>query len=110
MQTLADLQQAIANLRAYLGLASVSSTLPSFPHDGMSFPTAPLPPSPDAEAEVQGERKDREVLSPILIKEAIDQQGEVALMEPSTDDAALTANKCAMEQVVTSVAEKLSEG
>ncbi|KAG8080708.1 hypothetical protein GUJ93_ZPchr0007g4137 [Zizania palustris] len=101
MQALADLQQAVANLRAYLGLAPVASTLSSFPYDVTSFLTTP---SPHAEAKAQGGRKDREVLSPILIKEATDQQGEVTLMalvEPSADDAALTANKSAMEQVVT---------
>ncbi|KAG8064109.1 hypothetical protein GUJ93_ZPchr0004g40408 [Zizania palustris] len=32
MQALTDLQQAVANLRVYLGLALVASTLPSFPH------------------------------------------------------------------------------
>ncbi|KAG8100040.1 hypothetical protein GUJ93_ZPchr0013g37224 [Zizania palustris] len=97
MQALTDLQQAIANLSAYLGLASVAFKLLSFPHGSTGFPTAS---SPDAAAEAQGERKDREALSPILINEAADQQGEVALMELSTDDAALTANKRAMEQVV----------
>ncbi|KAG8088759.1 hypothetical protein GUJ93_ZPchr0010g7692 [Zizania palustris] len=100
MQALADLQQAVANLRAYLGLAPVASTLPSFPHGVKCFPTAPSPSSPDAKVEAQGERKDREALNPILIKEAVDQQGEVALMEPSTDDAVLMADKRAMEQVV----------
>ncbi|KAG8052343.1 hypothetical protein GUJ93_ZPchr0001g30376 [Zizania palustris] len=45
MQALADLQQVVANLRAYLGLAPVASTLPSFPHGATSSPTAssPLP-------------------------------------------------------------------
>ncbi|KAG8062313.1 hypothetical protein GUJ93_ZPchr0003g16465 [Zizania palustris] len=60
--------------------------------------TSPL--SSDAEEEAQGERKDLEAFSPILIKEAADKQGKVALMEPSADDAALTADKRAMEQVV----------
>ncbi|KAG8057005.1 hypothetical protein GUJ93_ZPchr0002g24437 [Zizania palustris] len=64
----------------------------------MGFPTAPSPPSSDAEVEAQGERKDREALSPILI-EVVDQQGEVALVEPSADDATLMADKRAMEQV-----------
>ncbi|KAG8083590.1 hypothetical protein GUJ93_ZPchr0015g6807 [Zizania palustris] len=100
MQVLAELQQVVANLRAYLGLAPVTSTLPSFPHVAMGFPTGPSPPSPDAEVEAQRERKDREALSPILIKEVVDQQGEVALVEPFTDDAVLTANRRAMEQVV----------
>ncbi|KAG8064506.1 hypothetical protein GUJ93_ZPchr0004g39789 [Zizania palustris] len=88
-------QQVVANLRAYLGLAPVASTLPSFPHDAMGSLSAPSPPSPHVEVE----RKDREVLNPIPIKEAVDQQSEVALMEPSTDDATLMANKRAMEQV-----------
>ncbi|KAG8047790.1 hypothetical protein GUJ93_ZPchr0008g13079 [Zizania palustris] len=104
MQALANLQQVVANLRAYLGLAPVASTLPSFLYSMIGFLTAPSPPLPHAEAEVQGERKDREALSPILIKEATNQQGEVALValvEPFADDAALTANKRAMEQVVT---------
>ncbi|KAG8094937.1 hypothetical protein GUJ93_ZPchr0012g19934 [Zizania palustris] len=47
MQAFVDLQQADANLRAYLGLAPVASTLPS-------FPTASSPPSPEAEDEAQG--------------------------------------------------------
>ncbi|KAG8044547.1 hypothetical protein GUJ93_ZPchr0060g7199 [Zizania palustris] len=38
MQAHADLQQAVANLRAYLGLAPVASTLPSSPHGAMGFP------------------------------------------------------------------------
>ncbi|KAG8055609.1 hypothetical protein GUJ93_ZPchr0001g32891 [Zizania palustris] len=81
IQALADLQQAVANLRAYLGLASVASTLPIFPYGVTGFLTAPSPPSPHAEAEAQVERKDREALSPILIKEATNQQGDVALVE-----------------------------
>ncbi|KAG8098962.1 hypothetical protein GUJ93_ZPchr0013g37816 [Zizania palustris] len=97
MQVLADLQRAVANLRAYLGLAPVASTLPSFPHGAKGSLSAPSPPSPHAEAE----RKDREVLGPSPIKEAADQQGEVALMEPSTDDATLMADKRAMEQKAT---------
>ncbi|KAG8098861.1 hypothetical protein GUJ93_ZPchr0013g34733 [Zizania palustris] len=101
MQALADLQKIVANLRAYLGLALVASTLPSFPHGATGFAITPSSPSSDAEAEAQGERKDQEALSPILIKEAADQQGEVALVEPSVDNAALMANKRAMEQVVT---------
>ncbi|KAG8089622.1 hypothetical protein GUJ93_ZPchr0011g28115 [Zizania palustris] len=44
MQALADLQQAIANLQAYLGLAPVASTLPSFPHGATGSPTASSPP------------------------------------------------------------------
>ncbi|KAG8062325.1 hypothetical protein GUJ93_ZPchr0003g16511 [Zizania palustris] len=53
MQALADLQQAVANLRTYLGLAPVASMLPSFPHSVMGFPTAPTP-SPIAVAGAQG--------------------------------------------------------
>ncbi|KAG8043300.1 hypothetical protein GUJ93_ZPchr2161g7123 [Zizania palustris] len=44
MQAHADLQQAVANLRAYLGLAPVASTLPSSPHGAMGSPTASSPP------------------------------------------------------------------
>ncbi|KAG8068273.1 hypothetical protein GUJ93_ZPchr0005g14304 [Zizania palustris] len=44
MQALADLQQAVAHLRAYLGLASVASTLSSFPHGATGSPTASSPP------------------------------------------------------------------
>ncbi|KAG8088558.1 hypothetical protein GUJ93_ZPchr0010g8914 [Zizania palustris] len=40
MQVLADLQQAITGLSAYLGLTLVASTLLSFPHDAKGFPTA----------------------------------------------------------------------
>ncbi|KAG8075946.1 hypothetical protein GUJ93_ZPchr0006g41657 [Zizania palustris] len=65
MQALTDLQHVVASLSAYLGLAPVASKLLSFPHGAMGFPTAPSPPSSDAEAEAQGERKDWEALSPI---------------------------------------------
>ncbi|KAG8048399.1 hypothetical protein GUJ93_ZPchr0009g625 [Zizania palustris] len=44
MQALTDLQRVVANLRAYLGLASVASTLSSFPHGATGFPTASSPP------------------------------------------------------------------
>ncbi|KAG8042883.1 hypothetical protein GUJ93_ZPchr0317g33743 [Zizania palustris] len=54
MQVLADLQQTVANLRAYLGLASVASMLPSFPYDAMGFPTASSL-SPIAVAGAQGD-------------------------------------------------------
>ncbi|KAG8081430.1 hypothetical protein GUJ93_ZPchr0007g3691 [Zizania palustris] len=54
MQVLTDLQQVVANLRAYLGLALVASTLSSFPYDATGFPTASSP-SPIAVAGAQGE-------------------------------------------------------
>ncbi|KAG8060180.1 hypothetical protein GUJ93_ZPchr0002g26722 [Zizania palustris] len=43
MQVLVDLQQVVANLRAYLGLTLAASTLLSFPYDATSFPTVPSP-------------------------------------------------------------------
>ncbi|KAG8087482.1 hypothetical protein GUJ93_ZPchr0010g9828 [Zizania palustris] len=43
MQALADLQQTVANIQAYLGLAPVASMLPSFSHGVTGFPTAPSP-------------------------------------------------------------------
>ncbi|KAG8083553.1 hypothetical protein GUJ93_ZPchr0015g6918 [Zizania palustris] len=73
MQALADLQQAVTSLSAYLGLATVASKLPSFPHGATGFPTAPSPPLPDAEVVAQEERNDREALNPVLIKKATDQ-------------------------------------
>ncbi|KAG8082898.1 hypothetical protein GUJ93_ZPchr0014g47302 [Zizania palustris] len=98
MLALADLQHVVASLSTYLGLASVASKLSSFPHGVTGFPIAPSPLSPDAEAVAQEERKDREALNPVLIK-AANQRGEVTLVGPSADDAALTADKRAMEQV-----------
>ncbi|KAG8064498.1 hypothetical protein GUJ93_ZPchr0004g39104 [Zizania palustris] len=44
MQALVDLQQVVANLRTYLGLAPVASTLASFPHGATGSPTALSPP------------------------------------------------------------------
>ncbi|KAG8048272.1 hypothetical protein GUJ93_ZPchr0008g14091 [Zizania palustris] len=44
MQSFADLQQAIANLWTYLGLAPVASALLSFPHGATGSPTASSPP------------------------------------------------------------------
>ncbi|KAG8046551.1 hypothetical protein GUJ93_ZPchr0008g13925 [Zizania palustris] len=93
MQVLADLQQAIANLRTYLGLTPVASMLPSFPYGVTGFPSAPSPPSPHVEAE----RKDREVLNPVLIKEVVDQQDQLAIVELSADEGALVASKHAVE-------------
>ncbi|KAG8052782.1 hypothetical protein GUJ93_ZPchr0001g30392 [Zizania palustris] len=43
MQTLANLQQAVANISVYLGLAPVASTLPIFPHGATGFPTTSSP-------------------------------------------------------------------
>ncbi|KAG8067547.1 hypothetical protein GUJ93_ZPchr0005g15549 [Zizania palustris] len=43
MQTLTNLQQAVANISAYLGLAPVASTLSIFPHGATGFPTASSP-------------------------------------------------------------------
>ncbi|KAG8082504.1 hypothetical protein GUJ93_ZPchr0014g46950 [Zizania palustris] len=93
MQVLADLQQAIASLLPYLGLAPMASTLPNFPYGVTGFLTTPSPLSLHAEAEVQGERKDQEALNPILIKEAAVQQGDVALVESPRADTPVTPDE-----------------
>ncbi|KAG8082521.1 hypothetical protein GUJ93_ZPchr0014g47431 [Zizania palustris] len=81
-----------------MGLTPVASTLPSCPYGVTGFLTATSPPSPDAEVETQEETEDREALNPILIKEVVDQQDQVALMEISEDDGALAAAEHAMVQ------------
>ncbi|KAG8062606.1 hypothetical protein GUJ93_ZPchr0003g18580 [Zizania palustris] len=94
-QVLADLQQAVANLRAYLGLAPMASTLSSFPHGATGFPTASSPPP---RAASDSRRATVEALNPVLIKKVADQQGKVTLVGPSVNNATLTTNKRGMEQ------------
>ncbi|KAG8068473.1 hypothetical protein GUJ93_ZPchr0005g15841 [Zizania palustris] len=95
IQVLANLQQAVANLRVYLGLAPVASTLPSFFHGATGFPTVSSPPP---QAATDSRRATGESLNPVLIKKVADQQGKVTLVGSSVDDAFLTTNKRAMEQ------------
>ncbi|KAG8052046.1 hypothetical protein GUJ93_ZPchr0001g32818 [Zizania palustris] len=111
MQVLADLQQVVAGLSAYLGLTLVASTLPSFPYGATSFPIVSSPPP---RAPSDSKRATGEALNPIIVKKIADQQGKVTLVGSSVDDAALTTNKRAMEQgalvVSLPVAEAEAQG
>ncbi|KAG8083771.1 hypothetical protein GUJ93_ZPchr0016g2535 [Zizania palustris] len=78
MQVLADLQQAIACLSAYLGLTPVASTLSSFPHGATGFPIV-LSPPPRAPSD--SKRATGEALNPVLIKGALVAPSPVAEAE-----------------------------
>ncbi|KAG8081980.1 hypothetical protein GUJ93_ZPchr0014g46685 [Zizania palustris] len=114
-QAIAELKQVVdggvevrlTNIEAWMGLAPVASTLPSWPYYVTGFLTVPSP-SPVAKAEAQEERKDQEALNPILIKKGPHVQTVVAaeMAIGDTDRAPPTAKAQSLVEsfcVVTSV-------